>query len=101
MNVLDECGKVMTLEELFHSEVRGKESMAWSEGWVEVIIYKSRLSLRIERSFFFFLKILFIYSWETQRDREREKQAPHREPNVGLDPESRGSRPGPKAVLNR
>lgn len=32
MNVLDECGKVMTLEELFHSEVRGKESMAWSEG---------------------------------------------------------------------
>ena len=40
------------------------------------------------------------------RDRERERgrdkaQAPYREPNVGLDPQSPGSCPGPKAVLNR
>ena len=37
---------------------------------------------------YFFIKILFIYSWETykerQRHRQREKQAPHREPDVGL-----------------
>ena len=33
--------------------------------------------------------------------REREKQAPCREPDVGLDPGSPGSGPGLKAVLNR
>ena len=48
--------------------------------------------------FFIFLKkILFIYSWETQRERQRhrqrEKQAPFREPDVGLDPGSPGSHP--------
>ena len=47
----------------------------------------------------FFFKILFIYSWETerQRHRQREKQAPCRDPNVGLDPGTPGSHPGPKA----
>ena len=38
------------------------------------------------------------------RDREaetqREKLAPCREPDVGLDPGSLGSGPGPKVVLN-
>ena len=53
----------------------------------------------------FFLKIyLFIHERhreaETQH-RQREKQAPCREPDVGLDPGSPGSHPGPKAVLNR
>ena len=52
-----------------------------------------------------FLKILFIYSWETQREwdrhRQREKQAPCREPDMGLDPGGYpGSHPGPKAALN-
>ena len=37
---------------------------------------------------------------ERQRHRMREKQAPHREPNVGLDTGSPGSRPRPKAALN-
>ena len=53
----------------------------------------------------FFLKILFIYSRDTERererergrDRQREKQGPCREPDVGLNPGSPGSRPGPKA----
>ena len=49
----------------------------------------------------FLRKILFIYSWETQTDRQRhrqrEKQAPCREPNVGLDPVTLGSCPEPKA----
>ena len=51
------------------------------------------------------LKILFIHSWETQRDlerqrhRQREKQAPCREPDVRLDPRSPGSRPGLKPAL--
>ena len=34
---------------------------------------------------------------DTQRYRQREKQAPCREPDVGLNPRSPGSRPGPKA----
>ena len=34
---------------------------------------------------------------ERERDRRREKQAPCKEPNVGLDPRTPGSRPGPKA----
>ena len=49
---------------------------------------------------FFFLRFyLFIHERhrERQRHRKREKQAPCREPNVGLNPRSPGSRPGPKA----
>ena len=38
---------------------------------------------------------------ERQRPRQREKQAPCREPDVGLDPVFPGSYPGPKAALNR
>ena len=34
---------------------------------------------------------------EAQRCRRREKQAPCREPNMGLDPGTPGSRSGPKA----
>ena len=47
---------------------------------------------------FFFKDFLFI---EMQRHRQREKQAPCREPDVGLDPGSPGSRPGLQAALNR
>ena len=32
-----------------------------------------------------------------QRHRQREKQAPHREPDMGLNPRTPGSHPGPKA----
>ena len=32
-----------------------------------------------------------------EREAEREKQAPCREPDIGLDPRSPGSHPGPKA----
>ena len=47
----------------------------------------------------FFLKIyLFIHERhrEGQRHKQREKQVPRREPNVGLDPGTPGSRPEPK-----
>ena len=54
---------------------------------------------------FFFLKIIFVYPLERERERQRhrqwEKQAPCREPDVGLDPRSPGSGPGLNAVLNR
>ena len=38
---------------------------------------------------------------ERQRHRQREKQAPCREPDVGFNPGTPGSHPGLKAVLNR
>ena len=49
----------------------------------------------------------FIYSWETHREREGggtdtgrgRKQAPCREPSMGLDPGSPGPHPRPKEAL--
>ena len=49
----------------------------------------------------FFLKILFIYSWEAQRmkqrHRQREKQAPHGGPDTGLNPRTLESQAERKA----
>ena len=54
----------------------------------------------------FFLRF-YLFIRERQREREREREAEtqaegeagsmHREPDVGFDPGSPGSRPGPKA----
>ena len=55
---------------------------------------------------FFFSSLGFIYLFmrdtdtERGRHRQREKQAPHREPNVGLNPGSPGSHPGLKVAPN-
>ena len=52
---------------------------------------------------FFFFNYLFIYDSHREREREAETQAEgeagsmHREPDVGFDPGSPESRPGPKA----
>ena len=50
---------------------------------------------------YYFLKILFIYLWEihreSQRHRQREKQAPRRELDAGLHPRTPRSQPEPKA----
>ena len=40
---------------------------------------------------------LFTRHAERQRHRQREKQFPYREPDVGLDPRTSGSQPEPKA----
>ena len=54
----------------------------------------------------FFLKIfIYLFMRDTEREREaetqaKEKQAPCREPDVGLDPGSPGSCPGLKVALN-
>ena len=45
----------------------------------------------------YFLKRFYLFIHETQRHRQREKQAPRREPDVGLDSWTPGSHPGPKA----
>ena len=49
--------------------------------------------------FFFFKRFLFIHERErvAETHRQREKQAPHKEPNAGLDPGNPGSHPEPKA----
>ena len=56
-------------------------------------------SLLISSTKGFFSKILCIYSLERERQRhtQREKQAPCRDPDMGLDSRSPGSCPGPKA----
>ena len=52
-------------------------------------------------------KILFFSFFMIEREREAETQAEgeagsmHREPDVGLDPGTPGSRPGPKAGAKR
>ena len=48
---------------------------------------------------------IYLFMRDTLRERgrdigKREKQAPSREPDVGLDPESPGSCPGLQAALN-
>ena len=54
-----------------------------------------------------FFKFIYLFMTdrqthtEKQRHRQREKQAPCREPDVGLDTGSPGSHPGLKAALNR
>ena len=53
--------------------------------------------------FFFFLRFyLFIHErpTPTERAREREKQTPCREPDVGLDARTPGLHPGLKVALN-
>lgn len=37
-----------------------------------------------------------MYSWDAERQKQREMQAPHTEPNVGLDPRTPESRPKQK-----
>ena len=75
----------------------------WSKNEIEsqYAMYKGETDL-----FLFFLRLyLFTHErrrgWAGQRYRQREKQAPCREPDVGLDPESPGSHPGLKAALDR
>ena len=54
-------------------------------------------------SLFFFLRFYLLMKdteeRERQRHRQREKQAACREPNMGFDPATPGSHPGPKAGL--
>ena len=44
--------------------------------------------------------IIYSFMRDTQRHRQKEKQAPCRDPDAGLNPGTPGSRPGLKAALN-
>ena len=48
-----------------------------------------------------FKDFIYLFMIERQRHRQREKQAPCREPDVGLDPGSLGSHPRLQAAPNR
>ena len=56
---------------------------------------------------FFFNDFIYLFLRDREREREAETQAEgetgsmHQEPDVGLDPGSPGSRPGPKAGAKR
>ena len=53
--------------------------------------------------FLFFLNdftYLFVSDTERQRHRQREKQAPHREPDVGLDPRTQDHALSRRQMLN-
>ena len=67
---------------------------------------ENREVLRDLLNYLFLKKIIYLFMTERERERERErwqkeKQAPCREPEVGLDPRSPGSHPGLKVALNR
>ena len=62
--------------------------------WVDVFIY-----LIFKKKDFIYLSMRDTER-ERQRHRQREKQASRRDPDVGLDPGSPGSCPGPKVALN-
>ena len=49
---------------------------------------------------FFFKDFIYLFMRDTERERQREKQAPCREPDLGLDPRTPGSHPGLKVALN-
>ena len=57
------------------------------------------------KNFYFFKDFIYLFMRDIergrQRHRQREKQAPCREPDVGLHPGSPGSHPGLQAALNR
>ena len=60
--------------------------------------YKSCTRLKgHQRGDFFFYGFIYLFMRDAERERQREKQFPCGEPNVGLDPRTPGSRPEPKA----
>ena len=61
-----------------------------NEGTTILIMCMKDLSTNV----FIFLKVSFIYSWDTERGRDIGRGSPFREPNVGLNPRSPGSHPG-------
>ena len=91
-----------------HEESHGFESSLNINGQFMLDILVTHLFSVCCKIFFFFFKFLkFIYQRHRDRERERQrhrqrvKQAPWREPDVGLHPGSPGSCPGLKVALNR
>ena len=69
--------------------------------WIYGLLSQSTRIFAPEGKTFLFYKDLFIHETHTHTQRQRhgprQKQAPGREPDAGLDPETRGPRPEPGA----
>ena len=65
------------------------------------IFISSKFSIKGTCSFFFFLRFIYLFIHDTHREAETQAEGEagslHREPDVGFDPGSPGSHPGPKA----
>ena len=89
------CQKVLNYT-LAITNKRRKENFKFEKAMVKSVSNKlfenintiSKIWLISIPFYFIFKNILFIYSWVTQREREKqkEKQAPCKEPDAGLDP---------------
>ena len=69
------------------------------------MIQRFPIVFKTSKSLLFFKRVyLFIHDRHEERERQRhrqgEKQAPCREPDVGLDPRTPGSCPGLRQALN-
>ena len=56
-----------------------------------------KVSSNIYLLLIFFKDFIYLFMRDRQRPRQREKQVPCREPDVGLDPKTPGSQTEPKA----
>ena len=63
---------------------------------------RDRRALITDKTWAFFLKIIYLFMKDTerQRHRQREKQSPCREPNVGLEPRPRDHALNPRQILH-
>ena len=70
----------------------------WAEGSAKPLSHPGCPTV----AFLFCLRFyLFMRDTHRERERQREKEAPCREPDMGLNPGSPGSCPGVKVALNR
>ena len=93
--------------QVFTTPIKPKESIRNKNTVLEskVILWSKNKCLQLKNTWkdigLLFFKDLFIYSWETHRERQehrqREKQTSYWEPDVGLDSRTPGSLPEPKA----
>ena len=89
----------MAFESLQYHEQQRKSIKSQNINIKTHLLGISMVFLLVLSFFFFFFKILFMRDTERDRQRhgQREKQAPCREPNVGLNPRSPRSGPRLKA----
>ena len=69
------------------------------KGETKLLTFKKILvaAEQVNNSISFFLKdFIYLFMIDIEKERQREKQALCREPNVGLDPGTRGSQPRAK-----
>ena len=92
-----------TLKQTHTPELCNKLHSPWEIFWVLLMFaYKSCTRLKgHQRGDFFFYGFIYLFMRDAERERQREKQAPHREPDVWLDPGSWDQALSQRQMLNR